>query len=494
MEREHRPSFSLGRRWTFSLNVLLACFALLAVVAMVNYLAARHYSRFPVSDNAQNVLSPFTKNVLSSITNDVEVIVFFEKAEPLYEAIWSLLKEYKYANSHISVQAVDPEKEPAAAQLVMAKHKITSRNMVIFATKDQKNTITSSELSEIDVRPLLAGKQEVRRTAFKGEMMFTSALLNVVSQRSLKAYFVKGHGEHQPDSDDKARGYSSFANVLYENNIKYEPLALHGPSDIPLDCNLLIIPGPTDGFPPEELDKIERYLKQGGRLFVLFNYIPLSYNRSTGLEKLLANWGVAVGNNVVVDKANSESGQDIVVSRFGTHPMVKPLNDSRSIIMILPRSITNLDGGASTADAPQVERLAFCGENGRVITDIRAGFVRRENVNDYIGPVPLAVAVEKGSLKGVKDRGSTRILVCGDSLFLANAIIDHNSNHDFASHALNWLLARNDLLVPLAPRPVKEYRLNMTDSQRTAAGWLLLAGMPGSVLLLGSMVWLRRRS
>jgi len=59
---------------------------------------------------------------------------------------------------------------------------------------------------------------------------------------------------------------------------------------------------------------------------------------------------------------------------------------------------------------------------------------------------------------------------------------------------VNWLLARNELLVNLAPRPIKDYKLNMTESQRTSAGWILLAGMPGGVLLIGSMVWLRRRS
>jgi ABC-2 type transport system permease protein len=493
MEREHRPSFSLGRRWTFSLNVLLACLALLAVVAMVNYLAARHYSRFPISDNAQNVLSPFTRNVIASITNDVEVVVFFEKSEPLYESVWSLLKEYKYANSHITVQAVDPEKEPAAALLVMAKHQITSRNMVIFASKNGRKAVTASELSEVDIKPLLAGKQEVRRTHFKGELMFTSALLNVNSQRSPKAYFLKGHGTQRPDSEEKQLGYSSFAGVLAENNILYDSVGLEGPGEIPSDCNLLIIPGPTQRFTQEELEKIERYLKQGGRLFALFNYESL--DKPTGLEKLLVNWGVVVGNNVVMDKANSESGPDIVLSRFGSHPMVKNLNDNKTILMIFPRSVTKLEGAAATADAPQVERLVFTGEKARVVTDIRwPDFVPRPNVADYVGPVPLAVAVEKGSLKGVKDRGSTRIVVCGDSRFLANSLIDFHSNHDFASHAINWLLARNDLLVPLAPRPVKEYRLNMTDSQRTATGWLLLAGMPGGVLLLGSMVWLRRRS
>jgi hypothetical protein len=327
MERERRPSFSKGRKWTFSLNVILTCLALLAVVAMVNYLAARHYTRIPVSGAAQNVLSPLTRNVLASITNEVRVVLFFAKSEPLYDSVWSLLKEYKYANSHITVEAVDPEKQPAAAQLLMARYqnKISNRNLVLFDCNGRTKTVSQTELSEVDVNPLLTGKKEVRRTHFKGEIMFTSALLNVVSQRSLKAYFLQGHGEHKAGSDEKLNGYSSFANVLRENNVFYDNLSLLGPTDIPLDCNLLIIPGPTDALSQEELEKIDRYLKQGGRLFVLFNCRSLP--KKIGLEKVLANWGVAVGNNVVIDPENTESSQDIVVCQLGTHPLVKTLHD-----------------------------------------------------------------------------------------------------------------------------------------------------------------------
>jgi hypothetical protein len=162
--------------------------------------------------------------------------------------------------------------------------------------------------------------------------------------------------------------------------------------------------------------------------------------------------------------------------------------------MIYPRSLARSGSRSSGADAPQVEELFYTGAHGRSITDVRKGLEFVEHPKDFIGPVPLAVAVERYSLKGVKDRGSTRILALGDSFMFSNEAIGNFANLEFASHALNWLLARNELLVNLAPRPIKDYKLNMTESQRASAGWILLAGMPGGVLLIGSMVWLRRRS
>jgi hypothetical protein len=107
---------------------------------------------------------------------------------------------------------------------------------------------------------------------------------------------------------------------------------------------------------------------------------------------------------------------------------------------------------------------------------------------------PLIAAVEKGAIKDVPtERGTTRLLVAGDSVFLCNRSIHSVANRDFAALAVNWLLDRPHLLEDLGPRPVTEYRLVMTQRQLQAAEWLLLVGMPGSALFIGTLVWLRRR-
>jgi hypothetical protein len=84
--------------------------------------------------------------------------------------------------------------------------------------------------------------------------------------------------------------------------------------------------------------------------------------------------------------------------------------------------------------------------------------------------------------------------VVGDSIFLANHQIESAANRDFVALAVNWLLDRPQLVEGIGPQAVTEYRLVMTNSQLQGAQWILLAGMPGAVLLVGGIVWLRRRS
>ena len=52
-------------------------------------------------------------------------------------------------------------------------------------------------------------------------------------------------------------------------------------------------------------------------------------------------------------------------------------------------------------------------------------------------------------------------------------------NREFAGYAINWLLNRAELLEGIGRRPVKEYRIIMTNSQLQSAEWILLAGLPG---------------
>src|SRR5207237_5382733 len=145
---------------------------------------------------------------------------------------------------------------------------------------------------------------------------------------------------------------------------------------------------------------------------------------------------------------------------------VRPLTGSR-LGIVLPHAVRQMPAAGRIADAAKVMELTFTSEQGRELGGTN-------------GVIPLAVAVEKGAIPGVAaDRGSTRIVVVGDSFFLTNGYIEFDANRDFANLAVNWLLDRSQLLA-IEPRPIRQYRISMTQSQMTAARWILLAGMPGS--------------
>src|SRR6185503_3597157 len=496
---EPPASFSRARKWNITVNTALLVLSVVALLVMTNYLAARHYSQFDWSGTGQIALSPLTRRVIDSVTNDLRVILYFDRdrEETLFKLSHRLLKTYSAANPHIIVETIDYTRDTSAALAAKKKYNLVEKNdrdMVIFDCQDRTKFVYQGELSDLDMNELLAGRSgEIKRVAFKGEMHFTSAILNVLTPRQLKAYFLQGHDEHNPASDEGLMGYSKFAGVLRENGVKFEPLMLEGAAEIPSDCNLLIIAGPRLTMLPVVVEKIDRYLKGGGRLFALFNFN--SATRETGLERALAEWGVLVGRNRVLDgeRSYARDKQDMVLSAYGTHRLVRPLIGS-GLYMLRPRSVSAEKGARRGADAPQVEELIFTSPGGRVIENFRPDGSPSPASDDPIGPVPLAVAVERGSVRNVSaERGATRIVVTGDSIFLANDTIDKLANHEFASHAINWLLVREELLIGIPPRPMKTYIITVSRAQLISVQWLLLAGMPGFALLLGGLVWMRRR-
>jgi ABC-2 type transport system permease protein len=486
MAARPQPSFSPGRRWKTGCDVVVRTMLVLAVVVMVNYLGAKFYGRFYLSSQTQVKLSSRTLSVVHSVTNRVVVTVYYDKTDDWYPTIIALLNEYRSANPNISVKVVDYVRDAGEAQKVKAQYKLgstTDKDLVIFDSDGHVKIVPGDALTQVKLEAVPnATQREFRRkpVAFNGEMAFTALLLAVENPKPLKAYFLQGHGEPSlSDTGDVA--YQKFGSVLAENYIAPVPLELLGSNTIPDDCNLLIIAGPQSEFEEEELQKIDQYLQQGGRLFMLFNYFSIKH--PTGLEPILARWGVNVIPDVVQDPKNTTSGQDVIVYGFSQHPAVNPLTQL-ALQLILPRPIVKVDWKNPPANAPKVDELAFSGPTSTLMGDPTAA------PRSY----PLMAAVEQKAVPGVANtRGSMRMIVVGDSFFLGNRQIESGANRDFAGYAANWLLDRTVLLDGIGPRPVTEYRLTMTREQLKQIRRLLLGALPGSILAFGWLIWLVRR-
>jgi hypothetical protein len=119
--------------------------------------------------------------------------------------------------------------------------------------------------------------------------------------------------------------------------------------------------------------------------------------------------------------------------------------------------------------------------------------LRNGDANQTPHPYPLMVAVERAPTKVITERGTARLLVLGDSIFLGNHQIESGANRDFANLAVNWLLERNVLLEGVGPKPVTEFRLLIPQSRMQTLQWILLGAIPGGILLFGGVIWLSRR-
>ena len=489
-------SFSAGRRWGIFFSVMISIAAVAALTVMLNYLGARHFLRFSWSAKTSLQLSPPTLSLLDSITNDVKVTIYYDKTDSLYFDIADLLNEYHLANPRISVQTVDYGVDTAAAVQVKSRYNLgDEKDLLIYECNNQVQVTAGKALANYTAEPVLdnsdpdaSGQPKMKfnkhTSEFDGERRVDADLIRVTGP-PLKACYLTGNGEPplETQGGDKF-DYSGFAAALADNHVSTSTLSLTGTNAIPADCNLLVIVSPRHPLGPEELEKVGQYLADGGRLMMLFNnYQAEPVN--TGLESILAGWGVQVGMNFVTDPENTGAGGVMVVMNFQTnHPCVSPLVGSR-LLLFQPRSISPLKMATPQGqDPPSVVPLAWAGP---------AAYYTSHGSQYPAGGAPLIVAVEKKNVKGVLQRGTTRIIVAGDATFLGGDNIDFEANRDFAEQAARWLLDQSQYMGGIAPRKVVEYKVTLTHAQMTSIRWIFLGAMPGGIILLGGLVWLRRR-
>jgi ABC-type uncharacterized transport system involved in gliding motility auxiliary subunit len=116
-----------------------------------------------------------------------------------------------------------------------------------------------------------------------------------------------------------------------------------------------------------------------------------------------------------------------------------------------------------------------------------------ENTGDRRGPISLGVAVERGAPQDALDVQiePARMVVMGDSDFASNGAMV-GGNADLFMSALNWLLDR-DATMSIAPKPIEEVKLGLSLRQFRTLGWITLGGIPAIAVVLGLLVWSRRR-
>ena len=497
LQPETVPPTLRHRRLIVGANVLVQIVAVLAVVVMANWLVSRHYMRFDWTKAGYYKLSEKTRQVVTNLKGPVDVIVFLpesgrhEYVEKVLDDVRNLLKELQfYGKSNLRVEYVDPQRDLARAQQLVALYNLDSPDVVVFADDGRHKYVRLDEMVDLENNTMDEGEGRVK--AFKGEGLFLSAIQTVTEEKPPKVYFLTGHGERDPEDSDQRTGYSEIVRYIKRDNITVEKWNLLEKQALPTDAGAIVIAGPRKPFSQTEVNALEQFLKNRGRLL-----ITLDPRSQSGLEAFLKRWGVQVDNDLAMRKAGTLLGTELldvntIVADYAAHPITAKLADTNTEFPYA-RSIRRApQAEAGTADQTRVTELVKAGPEYWGETDLDNEHPTFDPATDISGPLPLAVAVETSKPQGVDvDIGVARMIVVGTSRFVDNSSLAAG-NLDFFMNSLNWLLQREQL-VAVSPKTPEEFRLDMSPHQQLAVYLLVMGGMPLAVALIGIAVWLGRR-
>ncbi len=196
-----------------------------------------------------------------------------------------------------------------------------------------------------------------------------------------------------------------------------------------------------------------------------------------------------------------------VAAKYGSHPITDRFD--RLTAYPLARSVV----GSSGANGRTALNLVMTSQNSWAETDIKrlttSGAVSRDlDKGDVAGPVSLAAAVSApatdapapapvpaaadGSKPPEPSKPETRIVVFGDSDFVANGYLGIPGNKDLFLNSVNWL-AQQENLISIRPRDPESRGVTLTAERARMVFYLSILIIPGLILALGVQTWWRRR-
>jgi len=161
----------------YTISGVVAVVLVIALTIMANWLAGRRYVRADWTSTQLYTLSEKTENIVSDLGEEIRVIVFMTPATSMYDQVHELLERYKAASDKITVEYIDPDKEPLKTRQLAEQFGVQVADTVVFAFGDRTKYVTSDQISEMDYSGIQYGQGPTMR-AFKGEEQFTSAILH----------------------------------------------------------------------------------------------------------------------------------------------------------------------------------------------------------------------------------------------------------------------------------------------------------------------------
>jgi ABC-type uncharacterized transport system involved in gliding motility auxiliary subunit len=445
----------------------------LLMLVGINWIAARQSKRWDLTTGGQFTLSDQTKKILSGLDQPVKVRVFASARSA--ERFRDRLTEYTHATDKLDVEYIEPLKQPALAN----QYQVQQDGTVVFE---------------------YAGR--IERATSDVEQDLTNALVKAIQGTQKKVYFVQGHGEKDTGSSERT-GFSGASEALVGDNFTVEKFVLAQQTAVPADAAVVVIAGPRTDFLPAEIDMLRAYLRKGGKVLLMLD--PPETTTSAAQPNLLAfarEWGVEVGNNMVVDLSPAGrllgTGPSIpVAASYPSHP----INERMEVLTAYPlaRSIVPVSGGV---DGRVAQAIVETSQNSWAETDLKAlsttGEARQEeDKGDKAGPISLAAAVTAPAPEAPapvegQAKPEARVVVFGDSDFASNVALNVQGNRDFFLNAVNWLAQQEDMIAIRAKEP-SDRRVTMTADQQQRVYWLALFIIPGLIILAGMQSWWRRR-
>ena len=487
----------------------LGIIAAMVIAVVANVLVARHYKRWDVTRGGLYTLSDPTLQTLHGLEQSVQVFVMLPAGDPLTTSVSHLLEAYKAETSRLEIKLTDPDRHPAEFLAIQQKYgvaagktedgRILTDAAIIVAKGDKPYFLTANDLVAVE-------DEEDMRTRPRLEEALTTAIRSVTTGARPKICFATGHGEKPLDAGGEA-GLAALKDRLGKNNydtLEIPPARAGEKEELP-SCDLLVIAGPSEAVPADDVARYVGFLKSGKNLLLAAGPVPDASDGKyldSGLGPLFSALGLKQEADFVFELDAKRKSPNGFGETFLPEPkphaitdgLLKAADRGIGVTLTVASSITKVPSEA--AATPLL-----------VTTDRSFGMVDffawaknptppAAQAEDHKGPLTVAWAVELLKPAGSTAAYGPRAVVIGSSGVLVSSnwqSEELRGTSAFIESSISWLVAKPALVsVPKKPTVTAGLRVSEDDIRRLSLYTVLC--MPLASALFGVAVFLRRKS
>jgi len=450
-------SWMKARQTKFAAYTAVYVLIVVAVLGVLNFLANRYNKTYDTTTSKQFTLSDQTEKIARNLKQDVSISYWDQPTQ--FQAAHDLLDRYKNLSPKIDIHYEDLEKNITKARAAG----VTRRGAVLVQTAGR--TQEAKSLSEEEV---------------------TGALVRAMKTGDKLACFAEGAGEHTLEDADRT-GYGQLKTLIEGNNYKTQSINLLQKPEIPKECTMVIVGGPSRDYLQPAVDTLKNYVENGGKAIIMLDpplkFAKQNIDENAALAGVLATWGVTADKDLVLDTSGVGQlyglGPEIaLVSTYSTHPIVGTMKRLASGFPIA-RSLEIKNGAKTT-----VEKLFESTDDAFATSNLASAEIK-PSASDKKGPFILGAA-------GTFSTGGGRFVAVGSSSWVANSYLRLAGNRDLFLNMMNWLSADEDL-ISIRPKEPEDRRLTMTANQMRLAFYSSVLVIPLLILASGLSVWWKRR-
>ncbi len=379
----------------------LSVVAVLAVAVAIQSWAEILAPRFDLTPRQRLTLTPFARQILEQGRRPLEIENFHERdaRSGLRERV--ALFEADCPNLHVKLTDLDREPQRARDAGVARYDQAVLRYQ---------------------------GRQLV--AAVGNESMLAAAILRAMTADDRVLYFVSGHGERSPGGAGEDQ-LGQLARALRNEGFVVHTLPLLQAREIPSDAAAVVLAGPEVDPLEHEIAALEGYLARGGSVLALIDPAALPH-----LESWVATHGMALGDDVVIDRVNrlaGTEGTDVVVPQWRDHPIFA--GHEGAAVLGRARGVELIEGSRATLLARTMPQSFLAAGAQRM----RAGVVELDPLTDRRGPIGvMGVAV----VERAEGERPGRLVVVGDADFATDNYLALAGNQDVVLRTIDWLVDR----------------------------------------------------